>query len=258
MNKLLVFLRYTATLFISLDLIGQTLQSPRGFYEKRFNIEAVPTKNGKILLHLKGRYGAIGADGPMGDQGLAGIPGPPGTMGEKGTPGICSLHLCIAMQQAKSLLLRVTKLEKLVASRAGLVRDQPVTWSADNSIVAVHITSDILLSKTNLSQNGSSNGGGLPRNINLNIALKNGVVKQDNSLPSVSASGHGRKFMINSTVFLEQKSGIAKAPDGRETMATERQSEQEEVPSIKKSRILHQQKPWTDFLGGQNLGSYTK
>ena len=136
----------------------------------------------------------------------------------------------------------MTNLEQLVNSR-GLIFDQPTTRSAVGSIV-LHITSDILLTKSNIS-NGGGNGSGLPRNINLNIALKNGEIQQGGA-PSVAAApkpasfqrGAG-KFLINSTVFLEQRSkikelknGIGSAPDGE----IEKQLNQKVVPSIKKNR----------------------
>lgn len=255
MDRLLVDQRSTRTatlfslLFIFLNLTGETLQFPGGFQEKRFNVEAVPSKNGQILLHLKGRNGERGADGLMGDKGPSGIPGPPGPKGEKGPSGACSPQLCDAIQQASSLLSRVTNLEQLVNSR-GLLFDQPTIRSAVGPIV-LHITSDILLTSSNIS-NGGDNRSGLPRNINLNIALKNGDI-QEGGAPSVAGApkrasfrhrGAG-KFLINSTVFLEQRSkikgsknGFSSAPDGETT--TEKQLHQKVVPSIKKNRIPHQ------------------
>lgn len=229
-------------------LFGQSLQFPQGLQEKRFNIEAVPSRNGKIMLHLKGRYGSVGADGEMGDRGPAGIPGIPGLMGERGNPGFCSAQLCDAMEQARSLLSRVEALEKLVKSRNLL--DQREHEPADRPVMALHITSDILLTRGNVS-NGKNGASGLPRNINLNIALKNDM--KQSSRP-VSTTEHNGKFLINSTIFLdrkEQKSGIAKAPmqDQDSDMANKQfqnlqsGSQQEEVPSIKRDKISHRLKP---------------
>ena len=56
MDRLLVDQRSTRTatlfslLFIFLNLTGETLQFPGGFQEKRFNVEAVPSKNVRHII----------------------------------------------------------------------------------------------------------------------------------------------------------------------------------------------------------------
>ena len=83
----------TPYLCVWFTLLVKSLQFPPRFHDKRFNIEAVPVQNGKILLHLKSRYGTTGIDGPMGEIGAPGIPGIPGLQGEQGSPGYCPLDL---------------------------------------------------------------------------------------------------------------------------------------------------------------------
>ncbi|CAB4005879.1 adhesion G -coupled receptor L3-like, partial [Paramuricea clavata] len=161
--------------------------------------------NGKILLHLKSRYGSTGLDGPMGDIGPPGIAGIPGLQGEPGDPGFCPVEICDAIQEARFLESRVEALENLFKQHV-LHSDVKPT---ESPLMALHITSDILLTKGNFS-NGKI---GIPSNVKVNIALKNAA-------PLIATSQHGGKFLVNSTVRLldrskvaeMQKSAIARTP----------------------------------------------
>ncbi|CAB4023121.1 Hypothetical predicted protein, partial [Paramuricea clavata] len=171
-----------------------------------------------------------------GDVGPPGIAGIPGLQGEPGDPGFCPVEICDAIQEARLLESRVQALENLFKQHV-LHSDVKPT---ESPLMALHITSDILLTKGNFS-NGKV---GIPSNVKVNIALKNAA-------PLIATSQHGGKFLINSTVRLldrskvaeMQKSAIARIPvlDGvsmtEQQFQTPRSGLQQEVPSIKKSRI---------------------
>ena len=214
-------------------------QFPPEFHDKRFNIEAVPAQNGKILLHLKSRYGTTGTDGPMGEIGAPGTPGIPGLQGKQGSPGYCPVEICDAMQETQQLVSRVEALENLFKQR-GFQLDVKNANPTEAPLLALHITSDIFLTKGNFS-NGKV---GIPDKIKVNVALKNAV-------HDITTGKHGEKFLVNSTVRLldrskvaeTHKSGLARSPvfDGvsmtEQQFQTSRSGLQQEVPSIKKSQI---------------------
>ena len=131
------------------------------------------------------------------------------------------------MERVQSLLSRVRNLEMLVKSRA-YSRDElsQQTSSSNRPLMALHITSDILFTKANISKNGIT---GLPRNINLNIALKNNAKLPEKPNAGILSNGKNGKFSVNSTVFLEPdtgneiKSGIATPSPAEGEAMTERE-----------------------------------
>lgn len=108
------------------------------------------------------------------------------------------------MQEARSLTSRVEALETFVKQHDLQSDTQMAT---ESPLMALHITSDILLTKANFS-NGKMQ---IPSKVKVNIALKNAA-------PLVEPGKHGGKFLVNSTVRLmdrskvEEKSGIEKSP----------------------------------------------
>lgn len=140
------------------------------------------------------------------------------------------------MQDAGLLFSRVAELEQLVQS-LDLTLAQPSTGSADHPVVSLHITSDILLTKGNNSIVRGA-GNGLPRNINLNIALNDDI---EQGVPSVLEKSPYGKFLINSTVSIdrgspnEQKNVIKTEPQPPDGIAvTEKQ-----VRSSRRKKPLH-------------------
>ena len=143
---------------------------------------------------------------------------------------------CDAMQETRQLVSRVEALENIVKQR-GFQLDVKNAKSTEGPLLALHITSDIFLTKGNFS-NGKV---GIPDKIKVNVALKNAA-------HDITTGQHGEKFLVNSTVRLldrskvaeTQKSGIAKSPvfDGVSTteQQTSRSGLQQWVPSIKKSQ----------------------
>lgn len=99
------------------------------------------------------------------------------------------------MQKARLLVSRVEALEYFVKHQ-GFHSDQTDAQSTDSPVMALHITSDILLTKGNFSN------GKIPSKVNVNIALKN-------TAPVMSTgSGNGGKVLVNSTVRLLDRSKI--------------------------------------------------
>ena len=70
--------------------------------------------------------------------------------------------------------------------------------ATESPVMALHITSDILLTKANFS-NGKV---GMPSKVKVNIALKNAA-------PLVETGKNGGKFLVNSTVRLMDRSKVA-------------------------------------------------
>ena len=108
------------------------------------------------------------------------------------------------MQEARLLATRVEALENFVKQH-DLQSDAQM--GTESPLMALHITSDILLTKANFSNSKMQ----IPSKIKVNIALKNAA-------PLVETGKRGGKFLVNSTVRLmdrskvEEKSGIEKAP----------------------------------------------
>jgi hypothetical protein len=101
------------------------------------------------------------------------------------------------MQETRQLVSRVEALENLVKQR-GLQSDVKNAKSTESPLLALHIISDIFLTKGNFS-NGKV---GIPSKVNVNVAVKNAA-------PAITTSQHGEKFLVNSTVQLLDRSKVA-------------------------------------------------
>ena len=99
------------------------------------------------------------------------------------------------MQEARILASRVEALEHFVKQH-DLQSDMQT--ATESPVMALHITSDILLTKANFS-NGKV---GIPSKVKVNIALKNAA-------PLVETGKNGGQFLVNSTVRLMGRSKVA-------------------------------------------------
>ncbi|XP_046858081.1 uncharacterized protein LOC124451498 [Xenia sp. Carnegie-2017] len=219
-------LSFTCLISFSHQLTSTTSEKTK----KRFNIEAAAGENVNILLHLKSRYGLAGLDGSMGDRGAPGPPGLPGIMGAKGERGTCPLELCNIMGNVVNLTSRIDALERMVMLNSG--KADSLTFTQE-PFKGLHIISDILLTKGNSTTNNSFDG---LNNMKVKLSFKDSPPFPKSKNP----------IFLNSTLRVtdqrEKKEENFQRQD--EVLATERQlqsytQDQEEIPSIKKSRIPH-------------------
>lgn len=147
------------------------------------------------------------------------------------------------MQEARLLVSRVEALENFVKQR-GLQSDIKPTKPSESPLMALHIISDILLTKGNLS-NGKD---ALPGNIKVNIALKNAAP---------STAQHGQKFLVNSTVQLmdsskvnEVKSDLARSQvlDGVATTERQVQNNMQLYSTIHGTDVPYETMKWFLFF----------
>ena len=113
------------------------------------------------------------------------------------------------MQEARLLVSRVEALENLL-KQPGLQSDLKPNNPTSSPFMALHIISDILLMKGN----SSNSTVGLPSKVNVNIALKNGA-------PLIQPGQNNKKFFVNSTVQLLDRSKVAKLDNNGITRAAE-------------------------------------